>query len=198
MYIDSPSRRHEVIAETANIYRTAMGPPSFADIRLTTPPTSADADRDSRPGEPRALMVDLFECGALRCTPVSVGNPHLVTFVESVADWDRFPLQTVARAVQSGGIFPEDTNVTVAYAAEPTHIIQRTYEFGAGETNSCASAACATTAIHIASLRQSKTVALTIEQPGGQLAAMWSGLLTDDIHITGPATLVYEGRLITR
>jgi diaminopimelate epimerase len=73
-------------------------------------------------------------------TALSMGNPHLVLFVD--ADPERFHLEHIGPALEHHELFPERTNVELARAAEDG-IDVRVWERGVGETLACGTGACA-------------------------------------------------------
>ena len=117
-------------------------------------------------------------------TPVSVGNPHCVFFLErSVA---QFPLQELAVAVRREGCFPDGVNVEVAQVGD-RGIEVRTWERGSGETRACGSGACAVAAVaHRAGLAGR---AVKVHLRGGTLDIE----LGEPIRMTGRAERVFDG-----
>jgi diaminopimelate epimerase len=75
-------------------------------------------------------------------TRVSVGNPHAVAFVESLAD-----AGTLAEPPSySTADFPEGVNVEFVVRRGARHLAMRVHERGSGETRSCGTGACAVAA----------------------------------------------------
>jgi diaminopimelate epimerase len=84
-----------------------------------------------------------FEMGGgieVSATALSMGNPHLVLFVDE--DPERFHLEHIGPALEHHELFPERTNVELARAAEDG-IDVRVWERGVGETLACGTGACA-------------------------------------------------------
>ena len=77
-----------------------------------------------------------------RMTGVSMGNPHVVTFV---ADVDTAPVATVGPLVETNPMFGAKTNVEFVERVDGGHLRQRTWERGVGETLACGTGACAVT-----------------------------------------------------
>jgi diaminopimelate epimerase len=71
---------------------------------------------------------------------VSMGNPHLVLFVQD--DPERFHVEHIGPALERHEWFPERTNVEFARVG-PDAIDARVWERGVGETLSCGTGACA-------------------------------------------------------
>ena len=113
--------------------------------------------------------------GALK-DPValSVGNPHVVFFVE---DADAINLATLGPKLENYFLFPERINVSVAEVKGENEIRLRVWERGTGITLACGTAACATL---VAAARRSLTGrSATILMDGGNLSVEWR----DDNHI---------------
>jgi len=73
---------------------------------------------------------------------VSVGNPHVIFFVE---DFNQFDLEKIGPELENHNYFPEKCNVTLASIKNKRHIKVKVWERGAGLTKACGTAACATT-----------------------------------------------------
>jgi len=120
---------------------------------------------------------------------VNVGNPHAVFFVDDV---DAIDLGRIGPMLENHPLFPERANISVAQILSPTHIKIRTWERGAGLTRACGTAACASA---VAAIRRRKTERkMTVSLPGGDLTIEWREA-DNHIHMTGAATLDYEGTL---
>jgi diaminopimelate epimerase len=118
---------------------------------------------------------------------VNVGNPHVIFFVD---DLDAYDLAEIGPRVERNPLFPERVNVSFAQILTQDSIRLRVWERGAGLTQACGTAACATgvAAIRRGLVGRSVNVAL----PGGILGIEWR---ETDGHIlmTGPWSLDYEG-----
>lgn len=96
---------------------------------------------------PRVSTADLGLChGPLRGgVAVSVGNPHVVFFLDTEVSLADVDLEAPARQVQALSLFPEGVNVSLAQCRDDGRFIDlRVYERGAGETGACGTGACAT------------------------------------------------------
>lgn len=131
----------------------------------------------SAPGAPEAISID-----GLRAYRVSLGNPHLVLFVDDPRKADLTALAAKARA--AGGA----ANVEVAHVAAPDLIVLRVDERGVGETLACGTGACAA----VAAARSEQRVAerVTVRVPGGDLVVRPS---PGAFELAGPAEYVFEG-----
>ncbi|MEO5773882.1 MAG: diaminopimelate epimerase [Sphingomicrobium sp.] len=118
---------------------------------------------------------------------VNVGNPHLVFFVDQVAD---VPLAELGPRIENDPAFPERINVNVA--AQGLDGVQlRTWERGAGETLACGTGACATAVAAIKSRRVESPV--KVHMPGGTLTISWKP--GEPVRMRGSATHVFTGEL---
>ena len=118
---------------------------------------------------------------------LSVGNPHLVFFVDDV---DAVALDIHGPSIEHDPAFPERINVNVAQLAGDG-IRLRTWERGAGLTRACGTGACATAVAAIASKRSASPVRVTM--PGGSLTIAWAP--GEPIRMRGPATHVFKGEI---
>lgn len=70
----------------------------------------------------------------------SMGNPHFVVPVKSTSD---APVTTLGPRIETHPDFPSRVNVEFVEILSKTHVKQRTWERGSGETFACGSGACA-------------------------------------------------------
>ncbi len=117
---------------------------------------------------------------------VSVGNPHVIAFVD---DCDSVPLDDLGLEIETDPLFPERVNVNVATIENRTRIRLRVWERGAGLTRACGTGACAT-AVH-AMRRNLVDASVTIALPGGDLQIEWQA--GETIRMTGPASESFRG-----
>jgi diaminopimelate epimerase len=113
---------------------------------------------------------------------VSLGNPHIVLFVEDPAKADLAALAAAARSAAG------EANVEVARVIANDLILLRVDERGVGETLACGTGACATVAAAACERRLSERV--TVRVPGGDLYVR-PGPRT--FELAGPAEYVFEG-----
>ncbi len=158
-----------------------MGKPRFGwqDIPL------AEEFADTRAIE---LQIGPIDAPVLHSPSVaSMGNPHAIFWVDQDVwsyDLDRFgPL------LENHPIFPERANISIVQVISANEIVMRTWERGAGLTQACGSAACATAVSAARTGRTHRTV--SIRQPGGLLAVEWRG--DDHVILTGPAEWEFSG-----
>ena len=125
--------------------------------------------------------------GLERPMALSVGNPHVVFFVDKL---DAVPLDELGPRIEHDAIFPERINVNVA-EVHSDGIRLRTWERGAGLTLACGTGACATAVAAIRTRRAMSPVAVSM--PGGSLTIAWSP--GEPIRMRGAATHVFSGEL---
>ena len=120
---------------------------------------------------------------------VNVGNPHCIFWVD---DLDVVDLGRAGPMLENHPLFPERANISFAKVVARDHIILRVWERGAGLTNACGTAACATMAAgHRIKIIDSKC---KITLPGGDLHM---AVRESDGHVlmTGPVAYEFDGVL---
>lgn len=120
---------------------------------------------------------------------VSMGNPHAVIFLEE--DPINFAVSKYGPLIENHPLFPKRTNVEFAYIKNPTEILMRVWERGAGETFACGTGACATAVV--AAYKGLTEKKVTVHLLGGDLLIE----LAEDGHVymIGPAHEVFEGTI---
>jgi diaminopimelate epimerase len=117
---------------------------------------------------------------------VSMGNPHVVFFVD---DLDAVPLQHLGPEIEHDPLFPARVNVNVAAVSDRARVALKVWERGVGLTLACGSGACATfAAARRRGLIDRETL---IAQPGGDLRLAEG----DGGHIlmSGPVATSFRG-----
>lgn len=123
------------------------------------------------------------------CGTASMGNPHCVLTVDSVAD---APVATLGAALERHERFPEGANIGFMEVVSPEFIKLRVYERGAAETLACGSGACA--AVVVGQIQKKLAKQVTVELPGGKLRIFWKGP-GNPVKMTGPAEHIYDGQI---
>ncbi|MFZ5721429.1 MAG: diaminopimelate epimerase [Pseudomonadota bacterium] len=138
----------------------------------------------------RALDVRLYDHPTLALSPgcVSMGNPHVVFFVD---DLSAVPIEQIGPAVETHPLFPEHVNVGFAQVLERDRIRLRVWERGAGLTKACGTGACA--ALVAAARRDLTDRHATLVLDGGELFIEWDK--RDHVIMTGPAAVDFAGEL---
>ena len=122
-----------------------------------------------------------------RSTRVSMGNPHLVTFVDDIT---QINLPEIGPELENHHLFPDRTNVEFAQIVCKDTIRMR--ERGSGITQACGTGACATAvAAFINELTGRKS---DIIMDGGTVTIEWDEA-SGHILMTGPATKVFDGEI---
>lgn len=122
-------------------------------------------------------------------TRVSMGNPHLVTFVEDIT---QINLPEIGPKLENYHLFPDRTNVEFAQVVGKDTLRMRVWERGSGITQACGTGACATAvAAFINGLAGRKS---QIIMDGGTVTIEWEET-SGHIFMTGPATKVFDGEI---
>lgn len=122
----------------------------------------------------------------MRGTAVSMGNPHLVLFVDDV---DAIDLKSVGSQLEHHPLFPQRVNVHFVELLSRSHIKQRTWERGAGATLACGTGACASAVAAFVNGLAERSLRVTL--PGGDLLVEYSE--NGKVFMTGPAETVFKG-----
>jgi diaminopimelate epimerase len=139
------------------------------------------------PGEPPVDVPLTVEGHDLRVTAVSMGNPHVVAFVDDV---DAFPVERVGAALERHPSFPNRVNAHFVQVISGDEVRMRTWERGSGITLACGTGACA---VAVAGSLTSRTRQRVLAHlPGGDLTLDWDGPGAP-IFMTGPAAEVFSG-----
>jgi len=136
-------------------------------------------------GEPQ--IGDVFPIkvafGEVRGTPVSMGNPHYVVFVDEFAPgW-----QADAAEIGKHHDFKHGINVEFVRTADAENIEARFFERGVGETQSSGTGSCAAAVASIFHKRATSPV--RVHAPGGIQTVRWDG----EMFLRGRAQIVCQG-----
>lgn len=153
-----------------------LGEPDFRPESL---PFAVDEEADS-------YRLEL-PSGPVEFAIVSMGNPHAVIRVDSVAD---ARVGIIGAELTAHPAFAEGVNVGFAEHVSPTRLRLRVYERGVGETEACGTGAAA--AVATGRRRGQLEPRVSVELPGGTLVVEWTGAGAD-LWQTGQTTKVYEG-----
>jgi diaminopimelate epimerase len=178
LVMDSPAGLVSARLRADGLVSVAIAVPDFAPRAL---PFVADAEA---PCYALEVAGRTLEIGA-----VSIGNPHAVLRVPSVA---AAAVDTLGPAVENHPRFPRRTNVEFMEIVTRTHIRLRVHERGVGETRACGTGACG--AVAVGRERGWLDAEVEVDVPGGRLAVEWQrrGEL---IWLTGPTATVFEGHI---
>ncbi len=129
-----------------------------------------------------SFINQLIDIGgtAYRCTAVSMGNPHCVTFVD---DLENLEIEKIGPRFENNPIFPDRVNTEFIKVIDAENLEMRVWERGSGETMACGTGSCAAVAA---------AVALGICKAGTPVNVhLRGGVLTDRYMLDG--TVIMEG-----
>ncbi|MBW8383316.1 MAG: diaminopimelate epimerase [Youngiibacter sp.] len=122
-------------------------------------------------------------------TTVSMGNPHIVTFVPEVKNLD---LIKIGPHFENSPLFPERINTEFVRVIDRTTLEMRVWERGSGETLACGTGACATVTAAVLNGYCDKDTDVTVKLIGGDLVIRY----TDDaVFMTGNAVEAFTGNV---
>ena len=142
-------------------------------------------------GNTDQLSEDISVCGqTFNVTPVSMGNPHGVIFVDTLVGLD---VEQIGGELTAHEVFPERANIGFCQVVDEHFIRLRVYERGVGETQACGTGACA--AVVAANLNGLVSGRVKVSLPGGKLRIHWSGE-GHQVVMLGDANLVHRGEIV--
>jgi diaminopimelate epimerase len=127
----------------------------------------------------------------LTASAVSMGNPHLVLFLEPDQDLSAIDVAGLGSVIEHRPEFPQRTNVEFVQVVDDASIRMRVWERGSGLTMACGTGACAVLVAAALAGRTGRSAG--VEVPGGQLSVTWAQ--DGRVLLTGPATRVFDGEL---
>ena len=125
-------------------------------------------------------------------TTVSMGNPHLVLFVDSLSGID---LTVDGPLLEHHPLFPGRINVEFVEPQADGSLRMRVWERGSGITQACGTGACATAVAAALTGRRPRQSRVVMD--GGTLEITWDEA-TGHVMMTGPATIVFDGKMEIR
>lgn len=167
----------EISRLRANYYRVNMGAPEWEAAKI--PLNSTENAFINRP----------IETGGRKFlgTALSVANPHLVLFVDSIpANW-----KELGRKLERHSLFPNGVNVEFAKVINKKSVQLAVWERGVGETLACGSGSVAVAAAGVLTGRLARKV--NVKMPGGILQAEWN--LNGSLYLGGSVNYVFAGEL---
>ena len=118
--------------------------------------------------------------------PVSVGNPHIVVFVNDV---ESFPIEKYGKILEKHPQFPDGVNVEFAEVKDG-YIRMRVWERGSGITLACGTGACATVSAAVKKGLIKENEFITVKLDGGELKIKYTD---EKVVMTGSAEFIAEG-----
>lgn len=116
---------------------------------------------------------------------VTVGNPHLVCFVDDVS-----LVESYGEGLENHPAFPLRTNVDFVKIINTEHIELKVWERGTGVTPACGSGACASMVASFVHKKVNNYV--RVSQTGGDLWISYDG---HKLLMTGDANIVFTGTI---
>ena len=124
-------------------------------------------------------------------TGVSMGNPHIVTYINAIETLNNLPLAELGPLFEHHDSFPERINTEFVVVNDRNELTMRVWERGSGETLACGTGACATVVSSV--LNKLTDHRVTVHLLGGDLTIEWDKDGSNDVFMTGPATTVFTG-----
>jgi diaminopimelate epimerase len=154
------------------------------------------------PSGPPLVKSRLVE-GPFAFTPVSMGNPHAVFFIDDKAAELRALAETHGRRIEHHPLFPRRTNVEFARVRQSpagTEIDMVVWERGCGITLACGTGACATVVAACLEGRASPDQEIPVHLPGGTLFIRVAATRDGSpgfagVSMRGPAHIVFDSTI---
>ena len=127
-------------------------------------------------------------------TGVSMGNPHIITFLEKTGSGLRELATSIGPSIEHHASFPRRTNVELAHMRSPTEIELVVWERGCGITLACGTGACATVVAACLTGRSRPGEEVLVHLLGGDLAITVAEDLST-VWMRGPATFVFDATI---
>lgn len=137
--------------------------------------------------QPQQRYVIDLDTGPQTIAALSMGNPHAVLTVASVA---LAPVAEIGAQIECHACFPDRANVGFVEIVDRRHLRLRVWERGVGETLACGSGACA--AMVALRITDEVDTSVAVDLPGGRLHVRWDGA-DQPVYLAGPAAFVFDG-----
>ncbi|GAA0588508.1 diaminopimelate epimerase [Virgibacillus siamensis] len=124
----------------------------------------------------------------LEVTAVSMGNPHAIFFVDTIAE---APLHELGPVITDDSRFPDQVNVEFVEVVSSKELNFRVWERGSGITQACGTGACASVVASVLNGKSERGNEVTVHLSGGDLVINWD--LDGTVWMTGGAEIVAEG-----
>ena len=183
--VETKNRQILIRKKPDNEISVDMGTPCFSphELNFKTPEKLITYQRNLELKDKRALAVSF--------SAISMGNPHAIIVVDSVATAN---LEEIGRALSNHVDFTQQVNVGFLEKISEIAGKLRVFERGVGETLACGTGACAAVvAGRVLGLFREE---VEIRVHGGPLKISWKGKSHDDLDnvvMTGPAAEVFNG-----
>lgn len=129
-----------------------------------------------------------FAGEAYEITAVSMGNPHVIFYVDDI---EKAPVTSLGPVVEKDARFPEGVNVEFVEVVNDRELHFRVWERGSGVTQACGTGACAAVVASVLNGKTARNRETIVHLAGGDLVITW----TDEGHVlmTGPAETICTG-----
>ena len=178
----------------AGMLRTVYTSPQQIETTMTVPVLELqDIPFSAHEAVPVEAQPQTFRLAAgdeqYTLTPLSMGNPHGVIFVDNIFETD---VDGIGASLTRHPAFPEGANIGFCQIVDRQFMRLRVFERGVGETLACGSGACA--ALVAARLHDKMDAKVKVSLPGGKLRISWPAPASP-VTMSGAATLVFKGEL---
>ncbi|MEK3644158.1 MULTISPECIES: diaminopimelate epimerase [unclassified Aeribacillus] len=129
-----------------------------------------------------------FNGSKYEVTAVSMGNPHIIFFVDDI---EKAPLTTLGPVVEKDARFPEGVNVEFVEIVNDHELHFRVWERGSGVTQACGTGACAAVVASVLNEQTTRGKETVVHLAGGDLFIKWTD--EGNILMKGPAETVCTG-----
>lgn len=140
--------------------------------------------------EGNSIVSEKMEFGdeELIGTAVSMGNPHVVFYVEDI---EKAPLHALGPVVEKDPRFPEGVNVEFVEIMNESEMHFRVWERGSGVTQACGTGACAAVVSSVLNNLTQKNTPTIVHLAGGDLTITWKE--NNHVLMKGPAVVICDG-----
>ncbi|MCM1529540.1 MAG: diaminopimelate epimerase [Alistipes sp.] len=121
-------------------------------------------------------------------TCVSMGNPHAVVFMDSIADLE---LEKIGPCFENHSLFPNRINTEFIRVIDEHTLDMRVWERGSGETFACGTGACASAVAAVLNGFCKHDEEILIHLRGGDLRITYQS--DETVLMTGPAAFICDG-----
>lgn len=167
--------------QKAKLIKVGMGSPE-----LRTEMIPAIYDSETVIAKPIEIDGKIWEG-----TCVSMGNPHVVMFVDDVVGMD---LESIGPKFENHKMFPNRANAEFVKVIDENTVEMRVWERGTGETLACGTGCCATAVACILNEKTGNKVLVKVL--GGEILVEWDRE-NNEIYMTGPGEFVFEGEILS-
>jgi diaminopimelate epimerase len=181
----------------AGLLRTDFASPQQIETTMTVPVLDlAEIPFAAEHAEPIATAISEVNQFSLEAdgehynvTPVSMGNPHGVMFMDDIFSVD---VPTIGAKLTNHPAFPQGANIGFCQVIDRHFLRLRVFERGVGETRACGTGACA--AVVAAHRHELVDTRVKVSLPGGKLRITWPEV-GSPVTMSGSASLVFRGEV---